>query len=568
MAAFKSLDIVGRTLKRHKELKRIKQPWLDQYQLLGEYINTLKQDFQQTHEAGEFLNRELFNSKGQKAAKVAASSIVSKIWPQSVKRMRFNPPKQLKETKQVKEYYQTITERQMFAMDNYKSGFQTALLECAHDMVVYGTSGIEIESDSETKVIYRPWGVKHMSIGEGKNGMVDTIYLEMKKPVHKLVKTYGIDKVSEKVRKAFQEGDFDKEQKILIAIEPRITQVNTKGNRGLPFQSVHLEIDTKHLLKESGFPELSIKVGRLFKILKERYGRSMGMDALPDILEANSVREAIIVAVEKTLDPPLAVLDDGKLGGGEIDTSAGALNVFNITGRAGERSPVEPLFTVGDINFAVRHLEQLEESISEHFAIDRLLDFNNETQMTFGEARIRDRLRNDSLGSILGRFISEIISPTVERTFNVLLEQGEFGKPAAQAEPGDLIIPEEVVELMVAGEDVYEIEYFTPAMRIMQAEELEGLASVVEMSGAVGNLDPNALLAVDFRKLLSLFTERTSSPSDIRRAEGEIEEILEQQAAAAQAQAEQEQMQAMSEAARNVGQSGLVPTQQGNEEAA
>jgi len=107
------------------------------------------------------------------------------------------------------------------------------------------------------------------------------------------------------------------------------------------------------------------------------------MNALPDIREANVLREAVIVATEKNLDPPLGILSDGMLGGSVLDTSAGSLNVFNASGNIGNNNPIFPLFTVGSLQDAIARLETISNSIAQHFHIDKLIDFNNDTQMTY-----------------------------------------------------------------------------------------------------------------------------------------------------------------------------------------
>jgi len=565
---------IRNTLNRNKELKANKNPWLDLFQLLGEYIHQRRMDFTSQRQPGEFLTRNIFDSTAPKACKTASSTILSMLWPQSVKRFRLSPPSDMEYTSSIKSYYETITTKQIAVMDNPKAGLPMALDEYMLDQLGFGTSAVEVARDKQTKVRYRAWGVKNISIAEGKNGFVDTVYVEINFPIHVIVKEYGLDKVSEKVRGLFKKREFDKEFPILIAIEPRITDDFTakgKGNQGMPFQSVHIEMDTNHFLKESGYTELPILVARFWKIIGEVYGRCPGMDALPSTLEANAVWEAVTIAIEKNLNPPLGVLDDGRLGGGEIDTSAGAVNVFNITGRAGEKNPIFPLYTVGEIKQSVNLLEQLSKDIADHFFIDRLLDFNNETRMTLGEANIRNRLRNSTLGSIFTRQIAELFSPLIERTFNILLEAGEFGvinnsiehqMALLTSDEMPIVIPDEVARLMLSGRDVYRIEYFTPALRIMQAEEANGIMQTIEAAGIMTKSGfPEVNDNVDGDIALRRYSDIVGAPSEILKAPKDVEVMrVERDKQLRQAQ-ELEQAKNVAEAARNAGQSGFFPTQ-------
>jgi len=567
-----SQDTVLETLARLKELKERKHPWENQWQLLGEYIHMRKQEFNSEHEEGDFLNDLIFDAKGPQSAKTAASSLLSMLWPQTRNKLRIRAPRGIEDDPEVKEYYEFVTETILDVFENPKAGLNVALDEYMVDNLVFGTSGIEIQSDPKTGVRYSPWGVKHMTIDEGADGVVDTVYIEVVRTVSRVVKKYGINSVSEKTRELFKTRQFNKKVRILQAIEPRITRdVNSRSNKEMPFQSLHIEVEAKKLLREKGFEEFPIPVARFSKIQKELYGRSLGMDALPDILELNVVREATTIAIEKMLDPPLAVLDDSKLGNGEIDTSAGAINTFNISGRAGEKDPIFPIFTVGEIRQAAALIEVLTESVANHFLIDRLLDFNNETRMTLGEAQIRNRLRNATLGSIFSRQISELFSPLVIRTFNILFAKNQLGVISGSVDETierdingkePVVIPDAVARLMLAGEDVFRVEYFTPALRIMQAEETEGIIRTFELEAQQLAVRPDIGDNIDGDFGIRRFMELSGAPSEMARAKNVMKQIRDDRAAAVAAQNEQEQLLQQSEMARNIGNAGLIPQQQ------
>jgi hypothetical protein len=564
---------IKRALTRLQQLKQIKTPWLQHWQLLGEYIHTRKQSFTADQQKGDFLNRELFDSGAPKANKTMASTLVGMLWPPSTKRFELQAPTSIQGDTEVKQYYETITEIVRKALDNDKAGLRTAYDEYMLDQGTFGTSGVEVAEHEELDVVYKAWSVKEMTIGEGKDGMVDTVYLELCFPVHRVVQEYGVAALSKKTKELFEADKLDEDVRILIAIEPRLDRDPTKlGKQDMQFQVLHIEMDNKHMLKEGGFSELPVKVGRMTKLIGEVYGRSPGMDALPDILEANAIWESITIAIEKSLDPPLAVLDDGRLGNQDIDTSAGAINVLNIAGRAGDK-PIYPIFTIGDINPASKLLEQLEASISDHFYIDRLLDFNNETAMTLGEVQTRNKMRHATLGSLFSRQLKEVFNPTIERTFNILLKRGKLGVAADSREAkakmlqGEevLIIPEKVMKLIKKGLDVYEIVYFTPAVRIMQAEESEGIFRSWQFAQALTATHPMAADVLDEDESIKRFTEISGAPSNIIRSRQQISEIRAERDKAIKDQQEMEQIKAGSEAMRNAGQSGLVPNANQNQ---
>ena len=562
-----SQAVVENSLRRAEQLKRKKDPWLDQFQLVGEFVHMRKQEFQSEHTAGEFLTRDIFDPAAPKAAHTAASTLISLLWPMTTNRIQMTAPDTLEGTDEEKKYYEKVTKILLKVLDDPKANFGIATSEYMLDQVTFGTSGVEIAKDKKTKVRFKPWGVKHMSIEEGENDEVDTIYIQVKFTVQKIVKTYGIDNVSEKTREEFNQAQYDVEKDILIAIEPRITGMQTsgkEGNKGKPFSSVHIEMKAKHLLKESGFDEMPIKVARFSKLIGEIYGRSLAMHGMPDILQSNVVWESATVAIEKSMDPALGVYSDGVLGGGEIDTSAGAINVFNPSDQAKDRAPIFQLHQLGEFKQIVALLQDLSERISDHFLIDRLLDFNNESRMTATEATLRDRMRSSTLGQIFNRQIASYFTPTIERTFNLLLAGGHLGAipGSEEAEDSNFVIPESIADLMVSGEDVFDLTYFTPAMRIMQAEEAEGILRQAELAGTYAEIGlTDALDCIDVDEGMDKYSKIVGAPSENSTSRVARKKKRDGREAQMQQEAEAEQARSVTEGMRNVGQSGLVPTE-------
>ncbi|GAJ24327.1 unnamed protein product, partial [marine sediment metagenome] len=196
------------------------------------------------------------------------------------------------------------------------AGLTVALTEYMKDQGSFGTSGIATFENPKgpLPIRYKAWDVKTMNIDENQDGFVDTIYNEIELNPRKAVLEYGINNVSAKTRDLFNSGKTAA-IKILHAIEPRLDADPLKfGNKDMPIASIHIEVVGEKILRESGFEEMPVLVSRFSKALGEIYGRSPGMAALSDIIELNAIWEAVTLAIEKNLDPPLGVLSDSDLG--------------------------------------------------------------------------------------------------------------------------------------------------------------------------------------------------------------------------------------------------------------
>ncbi len=503
-----------------EELDAEKKPWLMQYQALAQIFLTRKMDFTRMLIPGEFLQANVFDNTGQFAAYTFASLFLSMMWPDSERTFRLRPVKRLRKIAGVEEYFRWATEVQHEAMDQPEAGLSMALMEHFLDTGIFGLSGIATldgpDDDDELPVVYDSWGVKSMCIRETAQGYVDTVYYVRSLTLRQIEIEYS--KTGDKLPPKFVEGlekrgkFLNEKHDILTIIEPKKPEAGKRGQAGMKVRTVHIAKDEGFRMRLGAAEDMYVAVGRLFKSVDETQGRSCGMLALPDAQSLNALTEAVLVAAEKLLDPPLGLLDDGRLGGGVVDTSAGALNVFNSSGRIGNEKPIFAINTVGELQYAQEQQKQLMGKITQAFFLDRLLDLNNQTQMTAYETSVRDKIRGESVGGIFARQEKEVMTPTIKTTFNKLFRKGYLGiindgpganlrrKWDAITGADKMIVPPAVIAAWKAGLNVFEVEYISPAKRFQQAGKLQGLMTAIDalvalqpvIPGIADNIDGDA----------------------------------------------------------------------------
>jgi len=542
-------SLVDRCIRRAGELEQEKSHWLPLFQSLAQIFLTRKMDFTSSIAPGAFLQEEIFNNTGQFSAFLAASVFLSMLWPDSARTFVLKPTRRLREVPGIDEYFEFLTEEMYAAMDNPRAGLQAAFMECFIDQVVFGTGGVGAfagpDEDGSLPVVYKSWGIKGMCIAENAQGFVDTIYYKEKLTVRQAVQEYGPENVHPKVRELIAADKLEEKIEILYVLEPKKPEAGKEGVAAMKVRSAHIDVTNKHLLRDSGYEEMPVAVGRLIKTVGEPYGRSFGMIAQPDALSLNSLSEDVIAAVEKQLDPPLGLLDDGRLGGGTVDTSAHALSVFNTSGRIGNEKPIFPLFTVGEIQSSEKLKAELKEAVTQAFALDRLLDLNNQTQMTAFETSVRNRMRGEALSSTFAREDTEIVTPTINRTFNELWRQGRLGvvtkgigaklRRLWATIVGDdrVIVPDAVAQAVAAGLKIYEIDYISPAKRFMQSEKLQGLFTAMDGAVALAPIAPGIMDNFDTDEYARSIVEYSGAPRRIIRPAADVKTL---RAAAAQVQ--------------------------------
>lgn len=530
--------------KEFDTVKAKRSNWNQMYQILGEYVHQMKQNFQGQPASGEFLTSEIYDASGAFAASNSASALLGMLWPGSASQaFELTQPDDLELTTELAQFYERMNNRTHRAFDDPKANLSLALDEYMLDQIVFGTSGVGVDAGTDSKLLFKPYGVQEMYVANGANGKVSRLWLLFEWEVERVIQEYGEESVSEQTRKLYQDGKLQEKVCILHVVRPRKEKKALYGKLAMPYEGLHLEYKNCHLLREDGYAEMPIPVGRFRRLNYEEYGRSPAMNALPDIKEANVLREAVIVATEKQLDPPLGVLDDGMLGGNVIDTSAAAINVFNASANLSGNSPVFPLVTVGDLNTAIARLESLQETIAQHFFIDRLLDFNNETQMTFGEAQIRDQRTNASMSAIYNRQISELFTPLIERGVAKLFRMGEYGVIRGSEEEAELLvqgiepeyIPDDLAALLEQGKDIYKIVYKTKAANAAKAEEYIAIADITNFTLQAMQVDPSLKHRLDLHESIKQLGVIRGLPVGILRQDDEVEALVAQEAEQMQA---------------------------------
>lgn len=541
MDIFDSQDKARADINEYNAAKQETWVWQIHYQVLAEYFLTRKADFTINFVPGMFLNRDLYDSTGPKAGNIASGALLGMLWPEESINFELVKARNIPDTKENRDYFNEISHRLHKSMTHIECGLSLCLGEYMRDEIFFGTCGVGVFEPSygvsdDCHFQFNAWDIKRMVISEGPNGFVNKIWYVREETIEQAAAEFGIENLSDQSQKLYNLGPVARLGKIEIlhSIKPRYNRdPDGISTFDMPVSSLYSELKSMHLIRESGYERMPVFVGRLLKNIRETYGRSFAMDALPDVLELNAIREMEIIATEKLLDPPLGVLDDGRLGASVIDTSAGAITVFNISGRIGNQPPVFPLNTVGDLKPTKDRIEELKQSVADHFMIDRLLDLNNETEMTAFEVNERQKLRAYVLNSLFSRQYTEVFGPMVHCCFNMELDRGYLGvMPMSQkhiesvlnGEPV-LVIPVDIATAMLRGEQVYEIKYLTPAARMMKAQLASGIITTWKFLNDVAQAQPEIYDVVDEDMSAKLIAEYSGAPNAIIRSDQVIKQI-------------------------------------------
>lgn len=542
-----------RIMQRWEDLKREKNPWNLMYDYISQYVMMREGNFAASadttdtyHDYATFTPDLVFDSTAPRANYALSASLIGSLFPASGGSFRLAPPddmpREVAQSQDVKTWYEdTFTGGARGPFDSFEGGFHTVQEEYFNDQGAFGVSGIGAFDDYDSNdypICFESIDAKRTWIAENKRGFVDTIYRVKIMTVHQMEQEYGLPNLASTLQDALNNDNrsiLSEKKRVLIAIEPRSDRVHGKsGNDNYPIASVHIDLDHTAIMRESGYTDMPAFVTRFFKHKGETYGRSPAFAAMPDIMELNCTRQAAIVAVEKYLDPPLWTWENGILGGGTIDTSAGALIVAKMSVMQKGASPLNPLITTGELQYTYERMEEIESIIKDWFYDQELGELTSDQRMSVPEVNERTNRARQRMVGVFARQFTELYTPLIQRVVNILWLRNAFGYVKGSAEhiayrltfgTDPKLIPDVVVEYARSNRSFYKISFLSPAARIFSQDELNGISSLVRTVVDVGKIDPSVSDQMNWDRTFQAIHSLTGASANVLNSTEEIAQI-------------------------------------------
>jgi len=499
--------------------------WESHWQEVSDLMLPRKAEITKERARGDKRHTQIFDATAIHALELLAASLHGMLTSSANRwfSLRFKET-QLNESDEAKEWLEDATQRMYDVIS--KSNFQQEIFECYHDLIAFGTSCLMIEEDQEDVLNFSARHIKEVYIQENKKGFVDTLYRRFKMPAQAAVSKFGFENVSREVQNTANKNPFD-DIDLVHVVRPRIDfDPNKKDKKNMPFQSIYFEYGTGHIISLGGFKENPYVIPRYLKASTEQYGRSPGMNALPDVKVLNKMVENSLKAAAKQIDPPLLIPDDGMLA--PIRMSPGSINYY----RSGSRDRIEPLNINANTSITINNENQRRDAINKMFHIDQLVVTENRN-MTATEVLQRQEEKMRILGPVLGRLQSELLSPLITRVFNILLRNGLF------LQSPDILQQQEL-----------KIEFVSPMALAQRGQELQSLMRGLEIFGSLAQTMP-VMDYIDENGLVKNIIDILGLPARVIKSDAEVEQIRTERAEQEAQQMEMQQQMAETQMAKN-----------------
>ena len=499
--------------------------WESHWQEVSDYMLPRKAEITKERTRGDKRHTLIFDATAIHALELLAASLHGMLTSSANKwfSLRFKET-ELNSIDEAKEWLEDATSRMYDAIS--KSNFQQEIFECYHDLIAFGTACLMIEEDQDDVLLFSARHIKEIYIQENKKGFADTLYRRFKMPAGAAADKFGIDKVSKEIVNKVRKNPFD-DVELVHVVRPRYDfDPGKQDKNNMPFQSIYMEYEGGHIISVGGFKENPYVIPRYLKASTEQYGRSPGMNALPDVKVLNKMVENSLKAAAKQIDPPLLIPDDGMLA--PIRMSPGSINYY----RSGSRDRIEPLNINANNATTLNSENQRRDAIVKMFHVDQLVISENRN-MTATEVLQRQEEKMRILGPVLGRLQSELLSPLIIRVFNIMLRKGLF-----RAAP-DILNSQEL-----------NIEYVSPMALAQRSQELQSIMRGLEIFGSLGQSMP-VMDYIDENGFIKQIIDILGLPAKMIKSDAQVQQIREERAAQQQQQMEMQQQLTESQMAKN-----------------
>lgn len=425
------------------------------------------------------------------------------------------------------------------------SNFYNSFAQECEDLVVFGTAPVIIYEDEQDVLrCYNPVTGEYY-LGSGATMRVDGLYRTFVMTVSQIVDFFGVEKCTPDVQKLWEAkgNSLEVERIIAHSIEPNYgigPNEDGKLPGGFTWREVYWVYTggSDQPLAMRGFMECPFTAGRWSTQGNDPYGRSPGMDVLPDViqLQVETLRKA--EAIEKMVRPPLVA--DMQLKNQPSSILPGHVTyVSNLGPGTGMRSiyDVNP-----DIKAMAEDLAMIQARIKTGFFNDLflMLETAPSARMTAYEVSQKMMEKLQVLGPVIEGLLTESLKPKLKRVFSIMKRKGMIPPPPPS----------------MRGMPV-DIEFVSILALAQKAAATGGLERIASLIGNMAAVFPQARDMLNVDTFVREMSDLLGNPQKILNAPEQVAQIR----AAQQKQMEAAAQQQGDATAANTAESGANAAQ-------
>jgi len=515
-----------------------RESWETTWQEISDYIIPRKSGINTIEPKGEQRTIRLHDTTAIRANEKFASGLYGYLTPPGKKWFALEAENNdLQKIPEVRDWFSRVSDRMSRKIN--QSNFQAEIHELYLQIASFGTTCLYLEQDDKGELVFTDIPIGRYYIAEDQYGLVDTIYRRFPYTARQAVQRFGTEALPKAIVDIYEDADGKESQKQFIfihAVEPRSNYLPyKKDNMNMPIVSAWVSKEFSKVVKESGYEEMPYFCTRYLKSNTEIYGRCPGTAHISDVRQINLMEKTIITQVEKIVNPPILIPDDGATTY-KFRTAPNSINYWKATNGANKPEPFV-INNPGSLSFGEDKLEQKRNTIREAFHNDFFQAVTNaDKTMTATEVMEIIEEKIVSFSPTMGRMQDELYEPLLERVFNIMFRAGEFPE-----------IPQGLLE-----DPRFKVVYSGKISQALKMVENKATLQTLDQIVPYAEIKPEILDIYNFDNISRDIGINNGMVVDHFNDEAVVEQIRQGRAQQEQARAEAEMQQMNAQSANNM----------------
>lgn len=537
--------------------------WMQHYSLLetyllprrGIFINPTMVTPNQMNR-GAPINQAIIDPTGTQAMRICAAGMMGGLMSPGRPWFKLKPAMGARESlgQAAELWFEEVEDRMYQVMA--RSNFYDSGAQMFEDLTTFGTAPVIIyEDDQDIIRCYNPCpGEYRLSVGGTFRVNCFTRMFVM--TTNQIVDFFGLENCPPDVQSLWHTKGSSLEIERIVAhmIEPNFP-ISGIGNEDVymvaaPFTWRELYwcwgMASNQPLSKRGFKDQPFVCPRWATTSNDPYGRSAGMDALPDIMQLQLETARKAEAIEKMVRPPM-------LASIEMKNEPSSILPGHVTYVAslGADKGMRPSYTVNpQVEHMMKDLMEIQARIKRGFFNDLflMLETTGSDRMTAYEVAQKMQEKLQVLGPVTERWHNEFASPAIKRIFRIM-ERKRLLPPLPESLQGEALAIDYVSQMALA-------------------QRASSTASQERFAAVTGNLSaiyPEAKFKLNALEFLNEYAEQLgvskrimNSNEDAMKAYMEVVKQQQQAQMAQEAMAAVESARTLSETEVGGGQNALA----------
>lgn len=496
------MGIADDTIRRFERLRARRSGWEHHWQEVAEFFQPRHADFVGSRAPGGKRAAKLFDATPVLVPQRFAAAMESLMTPRGAfwhglktadDGLNAHPP--------VRQWLDDVRRRLFRFRDGARAGFAANMGESYLALGLYGTQVLYTEEGfGPAPVLYRSLPLAECYVDTDFTGRVDTLCRLYRLSARQAAQRWGAARLSGRAAKMLDDpAQADAEIPFLSCVFPG-------GERGpalagMPFVSVHVELDQRHLVATGGYHEFPFHVSRFAQSSREAYGRGPAMTVLADAKMLNAMNRTTMRAAEKAVDPPLGIADDGDMP--RPNLNPGAINPGAVS--ADGKPLIQPISSGARPEIGEAQMEAKRGVINDAFWMSLFRILADAPSLTATEVMERAREKAELIGPALARQETELLGPMIEREVGILGRKGLLPAPPPELDGVPL-----------------SVDYTSPMARLRRAADGAGILRTMETATAVADFRPDIWDNLDLDGMVREMADISGVPPRLVRGAGDV----------------------------------------------